>query len=69
MASSFAEVAIRVPVAGQSVEATVIAISSARIADAIAAGNAWVWNTSELGAAFVWVSMIANRTRTLIAPM
>ena len=38
-------------------------------ADAIAAARAWVWNTRRLGAALVWVSMIANRTRTLIAPM
>ena len=45
------------------------AISSARTAAAIAAGKACVWNTSAAGPAFVWVSMIANSTRTLIAPM
>ena len=60
---------MREAASGQSVETTTIAISRARIADAIAAGNAWVWNTSAPGPAFVWVSMIANRTRTLIAPM
>ena len=37
--------------------------------DAIAAGTAWVWNTRLAGPLFVWVSMIANRTSTLIAPM
>ena len=36
---------------------------------ATSAGRACVWNTSRLGAAFVWVSMIANSTSTLIAPM
>ena len=36
---------------------------------AIAAGPAWVWKTSRLGASLVWVSMIANRIRTLMAPM
>ena len=35
----------------------------------MAAGTAWVWKTSRAGPAFVWVSMIANRIRTLIAPM
>src|SRR5262245_18991130 len=36
---------------------------------AIAAGTAWVWKTSRDGASLVSVSMIANRIRTLIAPM
>ena len=53
----------------QLVAPTVSAIRRARTAAAIAAGRAWVWKTSRAGAAFVWVSMIANRTRTLIAPM
>ena len=39
------------------------------ITAAIAAGTACVWKTSRLGASFVWVSMIANRMSTLIAPM
>ena len=38
------------------------------IAAAIAAGNACVWNTSDAGPAFVWVSMIANRIRKMPAP-
>ncbi len=53
----------------QSVAATTTAIRIARMADAIAAGNAWVWNTSDAGPALVWVSMIANSTSTLMAPM
>ena len=40
-----------------------------RITAAIAAGTAWVWKTSREGASLVWVSMIAKRMRTLIAPM
>ena len=32
-------------------------------------GTACVWKTSRAGASLVWVSMIANRIRTLIAPM
>ena len=38
-------------------------------AAADAATRAWVWKTSRLGAFLVWVSMMANRIRTLIAPM
>ena len=34
-----------------------------------AAATAWVWNTRRAGAALLCVSMIANRIRTLIAPM
>ena len=37
--------------------------------EATAAGPTWVWKTRRLGASLVWVSMIANRIRTLIAPM
>jgi len=44
-------------------------MTTARTMAAIAAGTAWVWKTSRAGASFVWVSMIANRMRTLIAPM
>ena len=44
-------------------------MTTAMMTAAIAAGTAWVWKTSRLGASFVWVSMIANRIRTLIAPM
>ena len=40
-----------------------------RTIEATAAGTACVWKTSLVGAALVWVSMIANRIRTLIAPM
>ena len=40
-----------------------------RMTEAMAAGTAWVWKTSRLGASLVWVSMIANRISTLIAPM
>ena len=36
---------------------------------ATAAGAAWVWKASRRGAALSAVSMIANRIRTLIAPM
>ena len=36
---------------------------------AMAAGPACVWKTSRAGASLVWVSMIANRIRTLMAPM
>ena len=43
--------------------------TTTRITAAIAAGTAWVWKTSRVGPTLVWVSMIANRTRTLIAPM
>ena len=39
------------------------------ITEAIAAGTAWVWKTNRLGGSLVWVSMIANRIRTLIAPI
>ena len=60
---------IRSPTAGQSVAPTVMAITIARITEAIAAPTACVWKTRLAGASFVWVSMIANRTRTLIAPM
>ena len=45
------------------------AMTTAMMTEAIAAGTAWVWKTSRLGASFVWVSMIANRISTLIAPM
>ena len=62
-------VQIRAPASGQSVAATVTAIRRASTAAAIAAGRACVWNTSEAGPAFVWVSMIANRISTLMAPM
>ena len=55
--------------APQSVAATARAMTTAMTTDAIAAGPAWVWKTSRDGASFVWVSMIANRIRTLIAPM
>ena len=36
-------------------------MTTARMTAATAAGTAWVWKTSRAGAAFVWVSMIANR--------
>ena len=44
-------------------------MTTAMTIEAIAAGTACVWKTSRLGASLVWVSMIANRIRTLIAPM
>ncbi len=37
--------------------------------EAIAAGTAWVWKTSRAGPDLLWVSMIANRISTLMAPM
>ena len=44
-------------------------MTSASTTAASAAGPPGVWKTSRDGATFVWVSMIANRIRTLIAPM
>jgi hypothetical protein len=51
------------------VAAIVTAMTIARTTDATAAPTAWVWKTSAAGASLVWVSMIAKRIRTLIAPM
>ena len=42
---------------------------TAMMTEAMAAAPACVWKTSRLGASLVWVSMIANRIRTLMAPM
>ena len=53
----------------QSVAPMARAMTIAMTTEAIAAGTACVWKTSRLGASLVWVSMIANRIRTLIAPM
>ena len=53
----------------QSVPYAATATRTATMTAAIAAGAAWVWNTSREGAALSWVSMIANRISTLIAPM
>src|SRR5215208_2057154 len=68
-ASSWVTVSTRAWRPPQSVAtiASTITIPS-RTADK-AAGIAWVWKTSRVGADFVSVSMIANRMRTLIAPM
>ena len=60
---------IRLATAPQSVAPTARAITTAMMIEANAAGTAWVWKTSRLGASLVWVSMIANRISTLIAPM
>src|SRR6185503_16708407 len=59
----------RGPSPSHCVEMTARTRTTTRITAAIAAGTAWVWKTSRDGADFVWVSMIANRMRTLIAPM
>ena len=54
----------------QSVAAIDRAMTITMITEAMAAGTACVWKTSRLGASsLVWVSMIANRISTLIAPM
>ena len=60
---------MRSAAAPQSVAPMASAITIAMTIEAMAAGTAWVWKTSRLGASLVWVSMIANRIRTLIAPM
>ena len=62
-------VATRSARAPQSVAMIARIVTTARSTAARAAGIAWVWKTRLAGASFVWVSMIANRTRTLIAPM
>ena len=48
---------------------TASAIKTAMMTARIDAGPAWVWKTRRLGASLVWVSMIAKRISTLIAPM
>src|SRR5688572_468090 len=55
--------------APQSVAAATSETSTAMTIAATAAGAAWVWNVSRAEPTFSWVSMIANRIRTLIAPM
>src|SRR5215212_1423645 len=69
VARSLVFVCPRSPLPPQVVEMIVRTRTTTRISAATAAGTACVWKTSRVGAAFVWVSMIANRTRTLIAPM
>src|SRR6476659_1072953 len=68
-ARSLVSVAVRWPEPPHWVAPIVRARTTTRTTAAIAAGTACVWKTSRAGAAFVWVSMIAKRIRTLIAPM
>jgi len=60
---------IRSPTSLQAVPVTAKVIRTAITTARIAAGPACVWNTRRAGAPFHRVSMIAKRTRTLIAPM
>src|SRR5258706_3009248 len=68
-ARSFVAIRTAAEAAPQFVPATATATSTATMIAAMAAGAACVWNVSRFEPTFSWVSMIANRIRTLIAPM